>query len=120
MVLDAAGLKYDIGKLITQSGVTSQGTTLGRLSNTLNQNGLSAQRVAGVSIESTANGNPAIVRMNLERGGHAVVVDGVTIRNGQQVVAIRDPALGRQYFTPINEFKAKFSGEAIFTNGAKK
>lgn len=70
--------------------------------------------------EATATGHPAIVRMSLDRGGHAVVVDGITIRNGQPVVAIRDPALGRQYFTPVSEFKQKFSGEAIFTNGVKK
>ena len=44
------------------------------------------------------------------------VVDGVTIRNSQTVVAIRDPALGRQYFTPVNEFNLKYSGQAIFTN----
>ncbi|MDZ7919266.1 hypothetical protein [Rhodoferax sp.] len=55
---------------------------------------------------ATANGDPAIVRMTLDRGGHAVVVDGVTVRNGKQVVAIRDPAGGRQYFTPIEEFRA--------------
>lgn len=38
-----------------------------------------------------------------------------SIRNGQTVVAIRDPALGRQYFTPIEEFRQKFYNEAIFT-----
>lgn len=85
--------------------------------------GLSAQRVTGVTMESlseaTAKGHPVIVRMSLDRGGHAIVVDGVTIRNGQPVVTIRDPALGRQYFTPVSEFKQKFSGEVIFTNGSK-
>lgn len=54
--------------------------------------------------------------MTLDREGHAVVVNGVTIRNGQTVVAIRDPALGRQYFTPVEEFYQKFSGEVIYTN----
>lgn len=53
--------------------------------------------------------------MKLDRGYHAIV-DGVTIRNGQTFVAIRDPALGRQYFTPINEFNLKYSAQAIFTN----
>ncbi|EOV9674442.1 hemagglutinin repeat-containing protein [Cronobacter turicensis] len=123
MVLDTAGIKVDVGQLITQSGVTAKGTTMARLSNVLNQNGLSAKRVTGVSMESlakaTSKGDPAIVRMSLDRGGHAVVVDGITIRNGQQVVAIRDPALGRQYFTPIDEFRQKFSGEAIFTKVIK-
>lgn len=54
--------------------------------------------------------------MKLDRGYHAVVVDGVTIRNCQTVVAIRDPALGCQYFTPVDEFNLKYSGQAIFTN----
>jgi len=53
--------------------------------------------------------------MKLDRGGHAIVVDGITVRQGQQVVAIRDPALGRQYFTPIDEFSQKFSGSVVFT-----
>lgn len=91
-----------------------------RLAETLNSNGLPAQRVLGASLEdvaaATAKGNPAIVRMSLDRGGHAVVVDGVTVRNGQEVVAIRDPALGRQYFTPVDEFRQKFSGEVIYTS----
>jgi filamentous hemagglutinin len=80
-------------------------------------------RVVGATIEdlasATAFGDPAIVRLSLDRGGHAVVVDGITIRKGQTVVAIRDPALGRQYFTPVEEFKLKFSGEAIFTKRGK-
>jgi filamentous hemagglutinin len=60
-------------------------------------------------------GDPAIARMSLIRGGHAVVVDGITTKNGKQVVAIRDPAGGLQYFTPVNEFLNSFSGEAAFT-----
>lgn len=119
MVLDTAGKSVDLGALIFESGVTAQGTTLPRLAGTLNRNGLSASYVRGVTVEdlaaATANGDPAIVAMNLDRGGHAVVVDGVTIRNGQAVVAIRDPALGRQYFTPIEEFRQKFVNEAILT-----
>lgn len=58
-------------------------------------------------MEVTSKGNPAIVAMNLERGGHVIVIVGITIRNGQQVVEIRDPGLGNQYFTPINEFSRK-------------
>jgi hypothetical protein len=120
MVLDTAGRQFDLGALISQSGVTASGTTMPRLASILNSNGLSAQRVLGATVEdlaaATANGNPAIVRMSLDRGGHAIVVDGVTVRNGAIVVAIRDPALGRQYFTPVDEFSRKFSGEAIFTN----
>lgn len=120
MVLDTAGKSVDVSALINQSGVTAQGTTMPRLAATLNNNGLTATRVLGASMEdlaaATAKGDPAIVRMSLDRGGHAVVVDGITVRNGQEVVAIRDPALGRQYFTPVNEFAQKFSGEVIYTS----
>ncbi len=119
MVLNSAGIEVDLGAVISQSGVTNAGTTMPRLVRVLNDNGLPAKRILGATVEdiaaATANGDPAIVRMTLDRGGHAVVVDGVTIRNGQQVVAIRDPAGGRQYFTPIDEFRASFSGEAAIT-----
>ncbi len=119
MVLNSAGIEVDLGAVISQSGVTNAGTTMPRLVRVLNDNGLPAKRILGATVEdiaaATANGDPAIVRMTLDRGGHAVVVDGVTIRNGQQVVAIRDPAGGRQYFTPIEEFRASFSGEAAIT-----
>lgn len=75
--------------------------------------------VSGVTLEqlaaATAGGNPAILAMSLTRGGHAVVVDGVTMRAGQAVVAILDPALGWQYFTPVEQFVRQFSGQAIFT-----
>ncbi|MDO5693066.1 MAG: cysteine peptidase family C39 domain-containing protein, partial [Pseudomonadota bacterium] len=123
MVLNTAGIEVDVGVLISKSGVTSSGTTMPRLVKVLNDNGLPTQRVLGATVEdiamATSRGDPAIVRMTLDRGGHAVVVDGVTIRNGQQVVAIRDPAGGRQYFTPIDEFRAKFSGEAAITKRQK-
>ena len=49
--------------------------------------------------------------MKLDKGAHAGVADGITVRNGKIVVAISDPALGRQYFTPINEFKSEFMGQ---------
>ncbi len=42
-----------------------------------------------------------------------VVVDGITVRNGQRVAAIRDPH-GIQYFSPIETFKKSFSGEMVY------
>jgi len=51
--------------------------------------------------------------MKRDRGAHAVVVDGITVRNDKIVVVIRDPALERKYFTPIDEFKIKVMGQAI-------
>ena len=121
MVLDTAGIEYDLNKLIIDSKVGSDGARMTDLVSALNKQGLNDARfISKASIETlssvTSNGNPAIVAMKLDRGYHAVVVDGITVRNGQPVVAIRDPAGGRQYFTPIAEFKSKFTGQAIFTN----
>jgi hypothetical protein len=119
MVLDTMGRKVDLAAIISQSDINHLGTTMPRLVKILNDNGVITQRMTNVTIEdlakATATGAPAIVRMDLIRGGHAVVVDGITIRNGQRVVAVRDPADGRQYFTPVNEFLSSFSGEAAFT-----
>lgn len=125
MVLDTRGIKVDVNTIIKQSNVTEKGTYLPNLANVLRSNGVDSTVKYGVTIEklaeATSKGQPAIVAMNLDRGGHAIVVDGITIRNGNQVVvAIRDPAYGRQYFTPIEEFKRKFTGQVIFTNGVKK
>lgn len=130
MVLDTAGKKIDVQKLIldsnTRVGLTGQqGATINNLRTALQKNGVPDARVVrGMSVEqlaeATSKGKPAIVAVEVDRGagvaGHAVVVDGITIRQGQEVVAIRDPALGRQYFTPVEEFRAKFKGDAILTN----
>jgi len=47
-----------------------------------------------------------------QKSAHAVVVDGVTVRNGQPVVAIRDPH-GKAYFSPLKTFEKNFSGHMI-------
>lgn len=57
--------------------------------------------------------------MKLDRSARAGVADGITVRNGKIVVAIRDPTLGRKYFTPIDDFKSKFMGQAIITSPKK-
>ncbi|MBG3039665.1 VENN motif pre-toxin domain-containing protein, partial [Proteus mirabilis] len=124
MVMDTSGLKHDLGKLITDAKVTSQGARMNNLASAMRNQGLTDARfISRVSVEdlaaATSKGTPAIVVMKLDRGGHAVVVDGITVRNGKTVVAIRDPALGRQYFTPIDEFKSKFIGQAIITSPKK-
>ncbi|WP_428036073.1 cysteine peptidase family C39 domain-containing protein [Amphritea sp.] len=124
MVLDSSGKTYDLNKLIVDSKVTSQGAYMGDMAKALRNQGLDAARVRNrVSVdelaEATSGGNPAVVATRLDRGGHAVVVDGITTRQGQQFVAIRDPALGRQYFTPLDEFAQRFNGQAILTNPKK-
>ena len=40
------------------------------------------------------------------------VVDGVTVRQGIEVVAIRDP-WGMEYFSPLGTFKKYWSGEVV-------
>ncbi|ALN65273.1 peptidase C39 family protein [Lysobacter antibioticus] len=118
MVLDTAGRPFDLGKLIVDSKVTEEGAYLGDMAQAMRNQGMTTARFSNrVTLQdlakATANGDPVVVAMRLDRGGHAVVVDGVTVRQGQQVVAIRDPALGRQYFTPVQEFIKRFSGQAI-------
>ncbi len=57
MVLDSAGLTFDLGDLIAQSGVTAQGTTLPKLATTLNANGLAAKAVKRRDAGATSCGN---------------------------------------------------------------
>jgi hypothetical protein len=129
MVLDTYGLKYDAGSLIKETRLPQnvkngvKGTYPNNLSPTLRNNGLESARSVRTSIanlkKATSYGHPAIALLSLQIGNHYVVVDGFTVKNGQEVVAIRDPAGGRQYFTPINDFQARFTGHAILTNPNK-
>jgi Peptidase_C39 like family len=128
MVMNDRGKPLDLGALSRQSGLNPMkgGTSIDKLASTLRQNGIKDARwVRQVSLDdltkATSHGKPAIVYLKLDRGGHFVIVDGVTMRQGQKVVAVRDPAGGRKYFTPIEEFSEKFrGGEAIFTNPIQK
>lgn len=68
----------------------------------------------------TQNGTPVVVRIadpGVSDFSHFVVVDGVTMRNGVQVVAIRDPQ-GAQYFSPVTTFNKSFTGEVIVPKSA--
>ncbi|WP_392551383.1 cysteine peptidase family C39 domain-containing protein [Orbus wheelerorum] len=125
MSLNTLGKEYDLGKLITDSKVGTGGASMLDVTKALKNQGVNDARfISKASLEqisiATSQGNPVIVAINLNRGGHAVVVDGITVKNGKAVVAIRDPAGGRQYFTPLDEFKQKFTGQAIFTNSKSK
>jgi hypothetical protein len=62
--------------------------------------------------KATAGGKPAVVAVIQNGGGHAIVVDGVTTRQGAQVVAIRDP-WGRQYFERVDQFEKRYLGIGI-------
>jgi filamentous hemagglutinin len=127
MILNDLGKPVNMGALVQQAEVTNKGAFMHKLPSTLQQNGIqNARWVRQVSIDdlakATSKGQPAIVHLKLERGGHYVIVDGVTIRQGRKVIAIRDPDSpngGRQYFTPVEEFLQKYQGDAILTNPIK-
>jgi Peptidase C39 family len=126
MVLNTAGKPVDIGNLLKQTQISStEGTRINKLAEVLRANGIKDARwLRKVSIDdlakATNQGNPAIVHLRLGRGDHYVLVDGITLRQGQKVVAIRDPAGGRQYFTPLQEFTQSFKGDAVLTNSIRK
>lgn len=93
------------------------------LSKALQGNGISSAKWslnASVSdlANATAKGDAVIAQVMIDNGNtiHFVVVDGVTTRYGQKVVAVRDPGTGSQYFVPTDEFSGKFTGQVVFTN----
>ncbi|WP_262772502.1 VENN motif pre-toxin domain-containing protein, partial [Acinetobacter bereziniae] len=63
---------------------------------------------------------PVIVRIDDKSRDflHFVVVDGVTVRNGQKVLAIRDPH-GKSYLSPLDSFKKSFTGDAVIPRSYK-
>lgn len=63
---------------------------------------------------ATANGRPVIATVrNSDDTFHALVVDGITTRQGARVVAIRDPYQGQQYFELYETFSARYHQQAI-------
>jgi filamentous hemagglutinin len=120
MVLDTLGqarLDPAIAARVGQGGLPAR-----VVEQVLQRNGVTASRLEQdllleVLQKATSQGHPAIA---VVRSGantrHAVVVDGVTTRMGQQVVAIRDP-LGFQYFESADLFQSRWvNGQAILTN----
>jgi filamentous hemagglutinin len=123
MVLNDNGLWVNITQAAQDANlVPGVGTNVVGLTKTLQNNGLSSANWAlSQSVDdlaaATANGNSAIARVALDGGeGHFVVVDGVTVRQGQSVVAVRDPGTGTQYFVPTEEFASKFTGQVVYTH----
>ena len=81
--------------------------------------GLPARAVRGWRMPqlkaATAGGDPVIAVIRTKADGHvlhAVVVDGITMRGGQSMVAVRNP-WGIQYFQTEAEFMRSFTGHAI-------
>ncbi|WP_330962006.1 cysteine peptidase family C39 domain-containing protein [Photobacterium sp. 53610] len=122
MVLNTKGDPVVVEDLIRTHPVTSSaGTTMPDLQRLLKDNGVSSvvrtRRKVSDLQKMTSNGRPSIVMV---RSGpstnHFVVVDGVTTRGGQRVVAIRDPAgkpNGGVYYESVESFENRFTGNVI-------
>ncbi|EJN01452.1 hemagglutinin repeat-containing protein [Herbaspirillum sp. YR522] len=122
MVLNDNGKWVNITEIAKAAGIVpGRGTDIISLTEALQNSGLSSARWAmNATLDdlavATSKGNAAIGRILLENGeGHFVVIDGVTVRQGKSVVAIRDPGDGSQYFLPVNTFTNKFGGQVVFT-----
>lgn len=123
MVMNDRGQWANISQIAKDANlVPGWGTDVVGLSSALQKNGLSSARWAvGASVDdlaaATSRGNAAIAHVDLDvGGGHFVVVDGVTTRLGNSVVAVRDPGTGTQYFVPVKEFSKKFTGQVVYTH----
>jgi hypothetical protein len=131
MVLDTAGKPADVTKLAKEANLGKHGTYVADLETVLLNNGVNSARYMignevsiGTLEKATRQGHPAIVRLELQgsnggKYGHFVVVDGITIKEGQKAVAVRDPAGGKQYFVPVDQFEQRLGGRnrhAVFTN----
>ena len=124
MVLGDKGLPSNITTLAREAGIERGiGTNVIGLAKALRNNGLSdANYALNATVDdlalATAKGDAAIARLELDRGAHFVVVDGVTIRARTPVVAVRDPGNGKQYFVPKDVFAEKFSGQVTYSGKA--
>ena len=118
MVLDTTNAARTSTNIINL-GLSANGTTIDRLAALLRQNGVNAVWRQGYSIgdvaKATEGGKPLIAAVRVPGGGgHAIVVDGLTTRMGQSVVAIRDPSGGgQQYFELASEFAKRFTGHVV-------
>ena len=118
LILNQEGKAVDVSNLIKSMAPTTEGITGNQVAILFKRNGINAQFVERRNIDDivryTQNGQSVIVRIKKDKFSHFIIVDGVTKRNGINVVAVRDPH-GIQYFSPVNTFKQSFTGEVIFT-----
>ena len=122
MVINTAGQPVDLAELVKAAG--PEGTPTADLVSLLKRNRVVSESRVGVSIAdvraATRGGNPviAVVRNTSATRPkevlHAIVIDGVTTRLGQEVLAIRDP-WGLQYFELTSTFQKRFTGQAVIT-----
>ena len=116
MVLDTLGNPIDVSQLVKQLKIGKNGVTIDKLEGLLKSHGVKAQYRSKLTIEalaeSTAKGKPAVVAVRQGGGGHAIVVDGITTRQGVDVVAIRDP-WGEQFFERLDVFKKRYMRQGV-------
>lgn len=122
MVLNTRGQTVKVDDLIASHGPEFKiGTSQKQLIKLLSDNDVKSAFVSSARVKDlkryTSNGKPAIATVKTGPDTyHAVVVDGVTKRNGQEVLAIRDPAGGVNggvYYETAASFKARFFGNVI-------
>jgi hypothetical protein len=123
MVLNTQGNPVAVDDLIRSHppNVPGEGSTPDHLQRLLRDNGINSVYRPSASIDAlsrwTSQGRPAIATVRTGPDTyHAVVVDGVTMRGGQRVVAIRDPAgrpNGGVYYETVSSFRNRFTGDVI-------
>jgi hypothetical protein len=114
MVLDTLGRRVDPAEIIAQLPPGARGLDANQIPQLFRNNGIEAVGFSGRNIDDlaryTRNGTPVVATIRFpDDTFHAVVVDGITTRNGVRVVAIRDPH-GVQYFSPVDTFRRSFTG----------
>jgi filamentous hemagglutinin family protein len=119
MALDTMGRPVDVATLIQRIPPSAEGIYSTDVATLMKSQGVDAIALGRRNVSDlaryTENGTPVVVRVadpGVSDFSHFVVVDGVTTRNGVQVVAIRDPQ-GAQYFSPVTTFNKSFTGEVI-------
>lgn len=121
MTLDSLGHSVDPARLIERLPPSIDGIDGKQLERLFYKEGVLANFVPDRTIDRvealTDGSRPIVVRIEGEGSfSHWVVVDGVTTRQGKKVVAIRDSAGGKQYFSPIETFEKWFTGEVVIPN----
>lgn len=125
MVLNTQGRPVAVDDIISSRPPDFvNGSSQTQLQRALRDNGVGSTAFSGRTVEDlgryTSGGRPAIATVQTGPNSyHAVVVDGVTRRGGQQVVAIRDPAGGTNggvYYETVSSFQTRFTGDVIRMN----
>jgi filamentous hemagglutinin len=124
MILGDLGIPVNILDFAKKIGIGPQGTDPYQLLNGMKALGISHARVKNKLTladlkAATSKGHSAIAQVKLSGSFHYVVIDGVTRRPGlssEELVAIRDPWKGTQYFLTATEFLKKFNGWGVLTN----